>query len=138
MEIVDQNFESKIDKIEDMSQEQKDTYKQQVEEEIGTTVFRSYSKLIDYFVQLREKATTDDGVWKLPNGDAYYRHQLKQRTTTDLDPEEVHQIGLSEVVRIKEEMQAILLSEGYTDTTKTLGAIIILRKAVCPVPMMLR
>ncbi len=118
------NFESKIDKLDNLSQEQKDSYKKQVEEEIATTVFGAYQNLIDYFEHLNEKATTDDGVWKLPNGDAYYRYQLKQNTTTELDPEEVHQIGLSEVARIKNEMQNILLAEGYTDTTKTLGATI--------------
>ncbi len=118
------NFELKIDALEDLSQEEKDTYKKQVEEEIETTVFGSYGDLIDYFEQLKEKATTDDGVWKLPDGEAYYRHQLKQRTTTNLDPEEVHQIGLSEVARIKTEMQNILVAQGYNDTTKTLGATI--------------
>lgn len=116
------NFESKIDELEDLSQEQKANFKEQVAEEIRTTVFSSYQDLIDYFEQLDKKATTDDGVWKLPDGEAYYRYQLKQRTTTDLNPEEVHQIGLSEVSRIKKEMQNILLSEGYSDSTKTLGA----------------
>ena len=118
------NFELKIDKLDKLSPEQKTKYKKQVEEEIGKTVFVAYQNLIDYFEQLDEKATTDDGVWKLPNGEAYYRYQLKQSTTTDLDPEEVHQIGLSEVARIKSEMKDILLTEGYADTTKTLGAII--------------
>lgn len=118
------NFELKIDKLDELSQEQKNTYKKQVEEEIGTTVFGAYQNLIDYFEQLKEKATKDDGVWKLPDGEAYYRYQLKQHTTTNLDPEEVHQIGLSEVARIKNEMQNILLTEGYTDATKTLGATI--------------
>ena len=118
------NFELKIDKLDKLSPEQKTKYKKQVEEEIGKTVFVAYQNLIDYFEQLDEKATTDDGVWKLPNGEAYYRYQLKQSTTTDLDPEEVHQIGLSEVARIKSEMKNILLAEGYADTTKTLGAII--------------
>ncbi|MFY0605858.1 MAG: DUF885 domain-containing protein [Cyclobacteriaceae bacterium] len=118
------NFETKIDDIEELSQEQKDDYKKQVADEIETTVFGAYGKLISYFEQLRTKATTDDGVWKLPNGEAYYRYQLKQRTTTDLDPEEVHQIGLAEIARIKGEMLAILQSEGYADTTKSLGAII--------------
>jgi uncharacterized protein (DUF885 family) len=118
------NFELKIDKFDKLSPEQKTKYKKQVEEEIGRTVFVAYQNLIDYFEQLDEKATTDDGVWKLPNGEAYYRYQLKQSTTTDLDPEEVHQIGLSEVARIKSEMKNILLAEGYADTTKTLGAII--------------
>ncbi|WP_298320893.1 DUF885 family protein [uncultured Aquimarina sp.] len=118
------NFETKIDKLEGLSQEEKDTLKKRVEEEIETTVFGAYKKLITYFEQLKGKATTDDGVWKLPEGEAYYRYQLKQRTTTDLDPEEVHQIGLSEVARIKSEMQEILSAEGYIDSTKTLGAII--------------
>jgi len=98
--------------------------KKQVEVEIDTTVFRAYKNLIDYFEKLDEKATTDDGVWKLPNGEAYYRHQLKQSTTTNLNPEEVHQIGLSEVARIKSEMKNILLAEGYVDSTKTVGVII--------------
>ena len=118
------NFELKIDKLDDLSPEQKSTYKKQVENEIETTVFGAYKSLIQYFEQLKGKATTDDGVWKLPNGEAYYRYMLKQRTTTNLDPEEVHQIGLSEVARIKNEMQNILLNEGYADSTKTLGAII--------------
>lgn len=118
------NFETKIEKLEELSQEEKDTLKKRVEEEIETTVFGAYKKLITYFEQLKGKATTDDGVWKLPEGEAYYRYQLKQRTTTDLDPEEVHQIGLSEVARIKSEMQEILSAEGYIDSTKTLGAII--------------
>jgi uncharacterized protein (DUF885 family) len=118
------NFELKIDKLDKISAKQKTSYKNQVEEEIGTTVFHAYQNLIDYFEQLDEKATTDDGVWKLPNGEAYYRHQLKQSTTSNLNPEEVHQIGLSEVARIKGEMKNILLAEGYVDTTKTLGAII--------------
>lgn len=118
------NFELKIDKLDELTQEQKNTYKKQVEEEIEITVFGAYQNLIDYFEILKEKATTDDGVWKLPDGEAYYRHQLKQRTTTDLNPEEVHQIGLSEVTRIKKEMQSILLAQGYADSTKTLGAII--------------
>jgi uncharacterized protein (DUF885 family) len=118
------NFALKIDKLEAFSSEEKASYKKQVEKEIETTVFGAYRNLIQYFEQLKIKATTDDGVWKLPNGDAYYRYQLKQMTTTDLEPEEVHQIGLSEVERITSEMQKILLAEGYAETTKTNGEII--------------
>ena len=118
------NFDSKVDEIEDLSDEQKAAYKEQVEEEIRTSVFSSYQNLITYFEELYDKATTDDGVWKFKDGDAFYRYQLKQFTTTDLDPQEVHEIGLAEVARIKTEMRDILNSEGYTDTTQTIGAII--------------
>jgi len=118
------NLETKIEKIEDLSEEEKADYKQQTEDEIKTTVFGAYQRLIAHFESLYGIANTDAGVWKFPNGDAFYKYQLKQNTTTNLEPEEVHQIGLSEVARIKKEMLEILNAEGYIDTTKTVGAII--------------
>ncbi|VAW26811.1 hypothetical protein MNBD_BACTEROID06-1538, partial [hydrothermal vent metagenome] len=118
------NFNTKIDEIEDLSDEQKEAYKLQVENEVRTTVFEAYGALIAYFQDLKSKATTDDGVWKFPDGDAYYQYQLKSNTTTNYTPEEVHQIGLSEVARIKSEMWSILEAEGYADTTKTIGEIV--------------
>jgi uncharacterized protein (DUF885 family) len=118
------NLDSKITEIDGLTEEEKEQYKQQVEEEIQTTVFGAYNKLIDYFEGLREEATTDDGVWKLPDGDNFYAYQLRQNTTTDLTPAEVHQIGLDEVARISKEMWDILISEGYRDTTKTLGQVV--------------
>jgi len=118
------NFDSKVADIEELSDEEKQNFKEQVEEEIRSTVFSAYQDLIDYFEYLYIKATTDDGVWKFKDGDAYYRYQLKQNTTTDLDPEEVHLIGLSEIARIKSEMWDILINQQYTDTTKSLGEVI--------------
>lgn len=53
------------------------------------------------------RATTDDGAWKLPDGEAYYRWQLKRHTSTELGPDEIHAIGLREVERIHGEMRAI-------------------------------
>lgn len=118
------NFETKVDKLTDISKEDKSKFKKQVANEIETTVFPAYKKLIAHYEKVNEIATNDAGVWKFPNGAAYYRYQLKQNTTLDLDPEEVHQIGLTEVERIKKEMNAILTSEGYADSTKTIGEII--------------
>ena len=118
------NFKEKVAVIKDLSAEEKSDFTQQVAHAIQTSVFNAYQKLIDYHEMLYTKATTDDGVWKLPNGDAYYRYQLKVNTTTDLNPEDVYQIGLKEVERIEKEMQAILNNEGYNDMTKTIGGII--------------
>lgn len=117
------NFETKVDKLTEISIEDKDDFKKQVAHEIEATVFPAYNKLIVYFEKLNEKATDDAGVWKFPNGDAYYRYMLKENTSLNLDPEEVHQIGLSEVERITKEMNEILSYEGYADSTKTLRAI---------------
>ena len=118
------NFNSKIDNIEDITDGEKEEYKRQVENEVRTTVFAAYNTLISYFQNLKSKATTDDGVWKFPDGDNYYQYQLTLNTTTTYTPEEIHQIGLAEIQRIKEEMWTILQTEGYADTTKTIGEII--------------
>jgi uncharacterized protein (DUF885 family) len=118
------NFKGKVVGIAGLSDTEKSDYTAQVAQIIENSVFRAYKALIAYHEVLYTKATTDDGVWKLPDGDAWYRYLLKVYTTTDISPDDVYQIGLNEVDRIEKEMWTILKSEGYTDTTKTIGAII--------------
>ena len=77
-------------------------------------VYPAYQKLIDYFHEILPKTTDDDGVWKLPDGDAFYAYKLREYTTTRLNPNEVHELGLREVARIESEMRAILDANGYT------------------------
>ncbi len=57
----------------------------------------------------------DPGVWSLPDGDAYYRFRVKQSTTTDLTPDQIHQIGLDEVKRDEEQILAIAKKLGFAD-----------------------
>ena len=57
--------------------------------------------------------TTDDGVWKLPDGEAYYAYLLRHYTTTDLTADEIHELGLAELARIHAEMRAIFDELGY-------------------------
>jgi len=59
------------------------------------------------------KATTDDGAWKLPDGEAFYNNRLRVMTTTDLTAEEIHQIGLDDVARIHGEMRDIMAEVGF-------------------------
>ena len=44
---------------------------------------------------------TAPGAWALPDGKAFYAYAVKMHTTTDMTPEQVHQLGLSEVARIE-------------------------------------
>jgi uncharacterized protein (DUF885 family) len=63
---------------------------------------------------LRAKSPGPHGVWKLPDGDAYYRNQIKFWTTEpDLTADQIHEIGLAEVARIKGEMLAIMKQVGF-------------------------
>ncbi len=55
------------------------------------------------------------GVWDLPHGDAIYRYDVEQMTTTKETPEQIHEIGLAEVKRIEGEMTAIAHQQGFKD-----------------------
>ena len=55
------------------------------------------------------------GVWDLPNGEAIYRFQVEQMTTTRETPQQIHEIGLAEVKRIEGEMTKIAHAQGFKD-----------------------
>src|SRR5207247_1177095 len=63
--------------------------------------------------QILPKTPTDDGAWKLPDGNDYYAYCLHENTTTSLKPDEVHELGLREVARIEDQMCAILDANGF-------------------------
>jgi uncharacterized protein (DUF885 family) len=65
----------------------------------------------------RVKATSDAGVWKLPQGDAYYAWALRASTTTNMTPDEVHEMGRDELARLQAQMDTILKPLGYTKGT---------------------
>ncbi len=91
--------------------------------QIENSVYPAYQIFIDYYTGLRPKTTTDDGVWKLPNGDKFYAFMLQMMTTSEMSPGEIHDLGLSEVARIQGEMLEILAAEGY-DTTRPVGELL--------------
>jgi uncharacterized protein (DUF885 family) len=57
----------------------------------------------------------DPGIWALPDGEAYYRFLVKQSTTTDLTPEQIHQIGIEQVKQDEEQLLAIAQKLGFAD-----------------------
>jgi uncharacterized protein (DUF885 family) len=56
------------------------------------------------------------GVWQLPQGDEIYRHFARRFTTTAYSPEEIHQVGLAEVKRLRAEMEEIMRQIGFRGT----------------------
>jgi uncharacterized protein (DUF885 family) len=65
----------------------------------------------------RKRATSDAGVWKLPQGDAYYAWTLAASTTTRMTPQEVHDMGQEQLRALQSEMDAILQRRGMTAGT---------------------
>jgi uncharacterized protein (DUF885 family) len=74
----------------------------------------AYDALIAWFeADLPNADETATGVWKLPQGEAFYKERLAAITTTDLSADEIHELGLSEVARIHAEMEAIKTQVGF-------------------------
>jgi uncharacterized protein (DUF885 family) len=112
--ILATSFKTRAAKIDKLSEAERADFQARVESAIINDVYPAYQKLIDYFREILPETTTDDGVWKLPDGDAFYAYKLHENTTTTLKPDEVHELGLSEVARIEGEMRAILDANGFT------------------------
>jgi len=76
----------------------------------------AYEKLIAELMKQRLLSPEGDGVWRLPEGDKWYQNRLEWFTTTRLNAEEVHQIGIENVDRIHAEMRNIMQQVKFTGT----------------------
>lgn len=101
------DFKGKVDKL-NISDEEKSVLIEKAKMAMLEHVKPAFETLNSYLTELEKKATTDDGAWKLPDGDKFYQHRLNVYTTTDMTADEIHQKGLEEVERIHEEMRAIM------------------------------
>jgi uncharacterized protein (DUF885 family) len=84
-----------------------------VREKIAPAMDRQIAEL----ERQRAHATSDAGVWKLPQGEAYYAWALKAGTTTTMSPDEVHEMGQTELRELHSQMDVILRAQGLTQGT---------------------
>jgi len=76
---------------------------------IAKIILPAYRKLARYFSDTYLPASRDSiGLSSLPNGSAWYEHHARRFTTTQMTPDDIHQLGLTEVRRIRDEMQKII------------------------------
>ncbi|MGQ0385119.1 MAG: DUF885 domain-containing protein [Gammaproteobacteria bacterium] len=78
-----------------------------------SSVKPGYDAVIAWARESEKLATAEDGIWKLPDGTAYYDFLLENFTTTKLTAAEIHQIGLREVARIHEAMRGVMKQVGF-------------------------
>ena len=77
-----------------------------------TAVKPAYERLITAVQSQQAAAPKEDGVWRFPDGDAFYASRLRDFTTTNLTPEAIHQAGLANVERLHREMRAVMAELG--------------------------
>jgi uncharacterized protein (DUF885 family) len=95
---------------------EKERIRNAVLERVRTKVIPSYEKFAAFVRdEYAPKGRTEVGVWALPDGKPRYAFMVKNQTTTDLTPEQIHDIGLREVARIEAEMLAIAKTLGFND-----------------------
>ena len=83
---------------------------------VDNEVRPAYTKLANFLAtEYAPKGRTDPGLWALPDGDARYRFRIRQQTTTGMDPEAIHQLGLREVTLIEREQLVIAKKLGFDD-----------------------
>jgi uncharacterized protein (DUF885 family) len=84
---------------------------------IGEKVFPAYRKVFDFFTtEYFPRTTTALAATSLPDGDAYYRAQIREFTTLDLTADQIHDIGLKEVARIRARMEEQKKLAGFAGT----------------------
>jgi uncharacterized protein (DUF885 family) len=81
---------------------------------VAKAVYPALDRQIAAMEKLKPTTRPGDGAWRLTNGDAIYAEALRQATTTNFSPEEVHQMGLAQVADISSQIDAILKSQGFT------------------------
>jgi uncharacterized protein (DUF885 family) len=83
-------------------------------EAIKTRVLPAYEKLYQFWTTEYYPNTREEiGLSTLPNGNEWYAYNARVSTTTDLTPQEIHEIGLREVARIRKEMDKIIQDTGF-------------------------
>ena len=81
---------------------------------IAETLVPAYAKMHAFLQdEYLPKARNTVGIGSLPDGKAWYAHLVASRTTTDLEPEQIHRFGLDEVARILSEMNAVREQVGF-------------------------
>ena len=81
---------------------------------VAKSVYPALDRQIAAMEKLKPTTRPGDGAWRLTDGDAIYAEALRQATTTNFKPAEVHQMGLQQVAEISGQIDAILKSQGYT------------------------
>jgi uncharacterized protein (DUF885 family) len=81
---------------------------------IESRVYPALDRQIALVEAIRGTTAAGDGVWRLPQGEALYADALREATTTDMTPDEVHALGLAQVAEISAQLDAILEGEGMT------------------------
>ena len=100
------DFKEKVGKLA-ISQVEKDLLIADAAQALNASVKPAYEALIAEMTAQEAVAGTDDGIWRFKDGAGYYAERLSNYTTTDMTPDQIHNLGLAQVARIHKEMGVV-------------------------------
>lgn len=106
------DFKGKLEQLE-LGETKRSELLGQAEKALLEAVGPGFASLSSTVKAIEAQADTRDGAWKLPDGSEFYNFALARTTTTDMDAQTIHEIGLAEVERIHDEMRAIMKQVGF-------------------------
>ncbi len=112
------DFKEKVAKLA-ISQIEKDLLIADTAQALNASVKPAYEALIAEMTAQEKVAGTDDGIWRFKDGAGYYAERLANYTTTDMTPDQIHDLGLKQVARIHKEMQVVQKKMGVKGDLKT-------------------
>ena len=117
----------------DFTDEEKEEVTQAYQKMVSQKVIPAYEEMTnflknDYLPAGRETS----GIADIPDGEAYYQHQIKLYTTTDMTAAEIHQLGLEEVARISQEMEKVKEQIGFEGDLKSFFNYVRTNKELMP------
>ncbi|MGB5257573.1 MAG: DUF885 domain-containing protein [Woeseiaceae bacterium] len=103
----------------DIAAEDRERLTAAYEAKISSSIVPAFERLHNFIADGYLSAARESvGLSALPNGEEWYAYMVKIRTTTDMTPDEIHQIGLSEVARIHAEMRGVMEEVGFDGDLK--------------------
>ncbi len=111
------SLSEKLQKIDAMSADRKQSLVQMAQKNVANVVYPAYQAISAQTKLLMEKAPQESGIWAQPNGDKFYQDAIHQLGDSRLTADEIHNIGLKEVIRITKEMDNILQAQDYKEGT---------------------
>ena len=109
------DFTSKLQEL-DISEEEHTRLMEDAYAAFTGPMAAGFNDLVSSIEEAIPLATHNDGVWQVPNGDAFYSQRVAFYTQSNMTPEEVHQWGLRDVESIHNQMRAIMAEVGFEGT----------------------
>jgi uncharacterized protein (DUF885 family) len=111
------DFKRRMENV-DISADRKAALIEQTRRALVQELQPAYESLIRELNSQAKRTPITGGVWQLPEGDRFYAFLIRQFTTTDMTPEQIHEMGLQEMARSQREIAALMDRVGFKGTVR--------------------